>query len=187
MRKADKNLIRFAALLTISVSVILCSSGKTNIHTDAAPEMLIAAAIPEQSAPLPEEITPNEKDVQLIAKTIYGEARGITSSMERAAVAWCILNRVDGTGWPDTIAEVVTQPGAFAGYSPSNPATDEFMTLARDVLVRWEEEKRQGGEAGRVLPADYTYFSGDGKHNYFRNKYKTTSYWSWTLKNPYEN
>ncbi len=35
----------------------------------------------------------------MIAKTIWGEARG-TSMTEKAAVAWCILNRVDsGEYW----------------------------------------------------------------------------------------
>ena len=56
-----------------------------------------------------------EHDVELLAKTLYGEARGIPSVDEKAAVIWCILNRVDDHRWPDSIEGVVTQPGQFAG------------------------------------------------------------------------
>ena len=64
--------------------------------------------------------------------------------MHKAAVVWCVLNRVDAEGWPDTVAEVVTQPHQFAGYSPDYPATEEFKAIAADVLIRWEREKREG-------------------------------------------
>ena len=43
--------------------------------------------------------TPNEADVEMLAKTIWGEARGVESITEKAAVAWCILNRVDAKGY----------------------------------------------------------------------------------------
>lgn len=102
-----------------------------------------------------------------------------------AAVVWCVLNRVDAEGWPDTVAEVVTQPHQFAGYSPDYPATEEFKAIAADVLIRWEREKREGGEVGRVLPAEYVFFTGDGEVNHFRTEYKGGMFWDWSLKNPY--
>lgn len=48
--------------------------------------------------------------------------------MEMAAVAWCILNRVDSTEtfFPDTIVEVVTQDSQFHGYSESNPVDPAY-------------------------------------------------------------
>lgn len=102
-----------------------------------------------------------------------------------AAVVWCVLNRVDAEGWPDTVAEVVTQPHQFAGYSPDYPATEEFKAIAADVLIRWEREKREGGEVGRVLPAEYVFFTGDGEVNHFRTEYEGGMFWDWSLKNPY--
>ncbi len=49
--------------------------------------------------PTPEPFVPDATEVEMIAKTIWGEARG-TSMTEKAAVAWCILNRVDsGEYW----------------------------------------------------------------------------------------
>ena len=41
-------------------------------------------------------------------------------------------------------------------------------------------------EVGRVLPADYLWFSGDGKRNHFRNAYRGGDRWDWSLPSPYE-
>jgi spore germination cell wall hydrolase CwlJ-like protein len=48
--------------------------------------------------PSPQYI-PNPDDVVMLAKLIYGEARGIKSITEQAAVVWCVLNRVDSSGY----------------------------------------------------------------------------------------
>ena len=64
-----------------------------------------------------EQWEPSDKDVEILAKLIWGEARGISSTTEKAAVAWCALNRVDSTAYPDTVEEVVTQRYQFAGYN----------------------------------------------------------------------
>lgn len=141
------------------------------------------AATPEAT---PAPYIPNETEVEMLARLIWGEARGVASDMEKAAVVWCVLNRVDADGWPDTVAEVVTQPFQFVGYSPDYPATEELKEIATDVLTRWEREKQEGGDAGRVLPAEYVFFTGDGERNYFRTEYRGGVYWEWTLNNPYD-
>lgn len=150
------------------------------------PEVTVTQTIkPDKPSQEPVEYIPDEAEVEMLARTIWGEARGIPSDMEKAAVVWCILNRVDAEGWPDTVAEVVTQPNQFAGYSPDYPATEELKALAADVLTRWEREKLEGGDVGRVLPAEYTFFTGDGTHNHFRTEYRGGTLWDWSLKNPY--
>ena len=79
-------------------------------------------------------ITLSQTDIELLAKTVYGEARGC-STIEQSAVIWCILNRVDaGDG---TIEDVVTAPYQFTGYNKEHPIKDEFVALAEDVLARW--------------------------------------------------
>lgn len=129
------------------------------------------------------QITINQSDVELIAKTVYGEARGC-SVMEQSAVIWCILNRVDaGYG---TIKEVITAPYQFAGYNSKHPVKPVFEELARDVLIRWQIEKHCLGNVGRTLPSNYLFFHGDGKHNYFRNAYDGDyDIWEWEFFNPY--
>lgn len=129
----------------------------------------------------------DETDVEILARLIWGEARGIPSVQEKAAVVWCVLNRVDDPRWPDTVAEVVTQRNQFVGYSPDFPATEEHIAIVADVLARWELEKIGIGDAGRVLPAEYTFFTGDGRNNHFRNAYSGGALWDWSLQNPYEN
>lgn len=129
--------------------------------------------------------TYSESDVELIAKTVWQEARGIPSKAEQAAVVWCILNRVDDDRWGDTIAEVVTAPHQFA-YDAGAPVTDELRQLAEDVLERWKREKEGETEVGRVLPAGYVFFDGDGSHNHFRREYEHTGeYWEFEAESPY--
>lgn len=122
----------------------------------------------------------------MLAKLIWGEARGIKSTTEKAAVAWCVLNRVDSEEWPNTVEEVITQPHQFAGYSEDFPATEENKKIAADVLMRYNAEKNGDTGAGRVLPEEYTYFTGDGTRNYFRSEYIAAGYWGWNLKTPYK-
>ena len=115
---------------------------------------------------------------------VFGEARGIPSKMEQAACVWCVLNRCDIFG--KCIIEVTTAPSQFTGYNDRNPVTDELYYLCEDVLTRWYAEKDGKAEVGRVLPPDYLYFHGDGKHNYFRNEFKGGTTWDWSYPNPYE-
>lgn len=129
---------------------------------------------------------PDTEEVVMLAKLVWGEAGGIPSTTEQAAVVWCVLNRVDSPKYPDTVAEVVTQRYQFAGYKESNPATEEFMEIARDVLVRWHSEKNGTSDVGRVLPKDYLYFTGDGVRNYFTTEWSSSAAaYGWTLHSPY--
>lgn len=141
----------------------------------AAPMAAVEAAEPEEESP-----------AVALAKTIYGEARGC-STTEQAAVAWCVLNRVDDESgqWPDDVVGVVTQPSQFHGYDEDHPVVPELLAVAEDVLARWEIEDTCVGDVGRVLPEEYTYFSGDGRHNWFRTAWDGGETWDWGLESPY--
>ena len=123
------------------------------------------------------------QDVELIARTIWGEAGGVQSEAERAAVAWCVLNRVDAFG--KSVEEVITAPQQFQGYLPDGDCPQEHLELAADVLTRWLAEKDGAENVGRVLPADYLFFIGDGARNYFSTEFGGSTYWDWALDNPY--
>ena len=115
-----------------------------------------------------------EESAIMLAKLVFSEARGIESQTEQACVIWSVLNRVDSEVWPDTIYGVLTQPYQFAYRSYSNTVDDygrDLVQLARDVLYRYDAEKSGEENVGRVLPKDYTFYIGDGIHNYFRNPY----------------
>ena len=108
-----------------------------------------------------------QQEAELIAKTIYGEARGCSTGEQRL-VAWCICNRVDDGSWGSTIEEVVTAPKQFHGYSEDNMLMAEYLGVAIDVLTEWS----QGEQADTLSPyaetTTYIYFTGSSQHNWFK-------------------
>ena len=126
-----------------------------------------------------------EDDIDLLAKLIYVEARGVGSVTEQAAVAWCVLNRVDSSRFPNSISAVIKQPHQFASTDGA-PVTERFKAIAADVVMRWQLERLGIGESGRVLPKNYLFFAGRDGHNWFRTEYRGGGYWDWTMGSPYE-
>lgn len=112
------------------------------------------------------EYVPNAAEVEALAKLIYGEAGIVPSTTEQAAVVWCVLNRVDDPRFPDTVLEVIEAPYQFSGYDPEYPVKEEFALLAADVLTRYRAERDGEENVGRVLPAEYCFFTGDGSAVY---------------------
>ena len=131
------------------------------------------------------EYVPNAAEVEALAKLIYGEAGIVPSTTEQAAVVWCVLNRVDDPRFPDTVLEVIEAPYQFSGYDPEYPVKEEFALLAADVLTRYRAERDGEENVGRVLPAEYCFFTGDGRRNHFTTEWKSTDCFGWTLESPY--
>ncbi len=79
-------------------------------------------------------------DIYLIARAVYGEARG-EEYLGKVAVAAVILNRVDDPSFPNSVSGVVYQPGAFDAVSDGqiNLAPDEeCISAARDAFGGWD-------------------------------------------------
>ena len=135
-----------------------------------------------------------DEDAIALAKMAWGEARGVpelemngnivSAKCQQAAVMWTALNRYDA-GYAESITAVATAPKQYHGYSVENPVEDEFLDLAYDVLDRWNRERHGETDVGRVLESDYFWFHGDGTYNWFRNEYKSSSYWNWELADTY--
>lgn len=138
---------------------------------------------PERKAPEAPLYVPDVREIELIAKVIYNEARGCTKT-EQAAVAWCILNRVDDPRFGNTVEAVVTAPYQFA-FAEDTPVMAVQAAIAEDVLRRWHDEKIGLENVGRVLPAEYCFFWGDNERNYFRTTNGSQVYFEWTLPTPY--
>ena len=157
---------------------------------EIAPDLAIYSPEPEAATPAQPAVEPaklyTEADVEMLARLIYTEARGVRSKTEQAAVVWVVLNRLDNPNrLQKTIAEVVCAPYQF-DYRPWVPVTDEFKALAVDVLERWQAEKDGQADVGRVLPAEYQYFEGWGGRNWFSAEWRSDEYWDWSLPSPYE-
>lgn len=112
-----------------------------------------------------------DSDAILLAKLMWGEYNNPADYGQSAAVCWCVLNRLDEGTFGDTIKEVVTAPGQFHGYRRSNPVDADLYKIACEVLLRYELEKLGAKDAGRVLPKEYLYFSGNGIVNIYRTAY----------------
>lgn len=82
----------------------------------------------------------NSSDVYLLAKVIAAEARG-ESYIGQVAVGAVILNRVQHSSFPDTMAGVVYQPGAFSCVNDSNWTTEPNASskkAAQDAINGWD-------------------------------------------------
>ena len=161
------------------------SAGGAELEETPAPLLSIAPTPEPMSSPEAAALPWTYEEVEMLAKTIWAEARGVPSTARQAAVAWCALNRLDAGTFGDTLAEVLSKPYQFA-YDPASPVTDEFLALADDVLHRWYLEQNGVEGVGRTLPEDYLFFEGDGLENHFRKEYeKTGDTWDWSLPDLY--
>ena len=79
-------------------------------------------------------------DLDLLARVVYGEARG-ESYVGQVAVAAVVLNRVESASFPNTIAGVVYQAGAFdcvADGQINLTPDDTAVKAAQDALNGWD-------------------------------------------------
>ena len=82
----------------------------------------------------------SSSDLYLLAKLIAAEARG-ESYTGQVAVGAVVLNRVDHASFPDSVAGVIYQAGAFSCVRDSNWKIEPTATsqkAARDALNGWD-------------------------------------------------
>lgn len=63
-----------------------------------------------------EKINLSERDKELLAHLVFGEARG-EPFVGQVAVAAVVLNRLESPQFPDTVEEVIFEPDAFAAVA----------------------------------------------------------------------
>ncbi len=84
--------------------------------------------------------TSNSNDTNLLARLVHGEARGEPYSGQ-VAVAAVVLNRVDSSKFPNTVAGVIYQSGAFDVVADGqiNMAPNQTaINAARDAINGWD-------------------------------------------------
>ena len=100
-------------------------------------------------------------DVELLARLIYGEARG-EPYVGMVAVGAVVLNRVRSSRFPNTMAGVIYQSGAFDAVSDGQinlTPNEQSRRAARDAMNGWDP-------TGGCL--------------YYYNPAKATSSWIWS-------
>ena len=104
---------------------------------------------------------PNESELYTLARLVHGEARG-EPYIGKVAVAAVVLNRAKSPSFPNTIAGVIYQPGAFDavwdGQINLTPDSDSIRA-ARDAMNGWDP-------SGGCL--------------YYYNPATSTNSWIWT-------
>ncbi len=82
----------------------------------------------------------HDSNVYLLARAINGEARGEPYTGQ-VAVGAVIMNRVRHASFPNTIAGVIYQPGAFTAVSDGQihaQMSESCIKAARDALNGWD-------------------------------------------------
>ena len=124
-----------------TVSALKKFQQKNGLSVDgiAGPKTLTAMGITSNSSSSGSSSS-NSSDVNLLARAIYGEARG-EPYVGQVAVAAVILNRVKSSQFPNTISGVIYQSGAFDAVSDGQINLTPDSTAkkaAQDALNGWD-------------------------------------------------
>lgn len=82
----------------------------------------------------------SERDLQLMANAVYGEARGEPYEGQ-VAVAAVILNRLESPDFPNTISEIIFQPGAFTAVADGQiwlTPNEQAKSAVLDAMNGWD-------------------------------------------------
>ena len=121
MKNIIKIIILFLIMIFIIIGIILLNKTNQNVSYAASS---------------------NASDIQLMARAINGEARGEPYEGQ-VAVGAVILNRVKSSQFPNTIAGVIYQSGAFKAVADGqiNVPIEEGSSVykaARDAMNGWD-------------------------------------------------
>jgi len=106
----------------------------------AGPQTLAALGLPTGTAAAASAGGTSNKDLNLLAHLVYGEARGEPYEGQ-VAVAAVVLNRVRDHRFPKTIAGVIYQPRAFTAVDDGQinlTPNETAYRAARDALNGWD-------------------------------------------------
>ena len=166
-----------AAMLALFGLTQAAAAYETNAY-GAGHEAEILSVVWEEKAPnIVDKLNPvpprrwTEQDVTTLARMVWGEGRGVSRN-EQKLIVWTVLNRLDNGRYGNSIRQIVTARGQFVGYRSGHPVTDAIRGMVIDVLEAWDR-----GEEAKIYPpfaryANYLYFHGDGRHNWFRARYR---------------
>jgi N-acetylmuramoyl-L-alanine amidase len=129
---------------------------KNGLRVDgiAGPQTLAALGLPTGRSTA-KASTSASGNVYLLARVINGEARG-EPYIGQVAVGAVILNRVEHPSFPNTLAGVIYQPGAFTAITDGQvhaQLESSSVKAARDALNGWDPS---GGAIYYYNPAKTT-------------------------------
>ena len=122
---------------------------------------------PADYLPFVVAVNASDEDIMAMARCIAGEDN--TSEEGMAAVAWCILNRVNDAAYPNTIKGVIEQTGQFAGKNGT--ATTDTIRVAKNCIAGVTSDPLKGRlKNGPAL--GFRTHGGDDPDNYFNSAHE---------------
>lgn len=130
------------------------------------PIILLAATLAGAGAETEAELTYSDEDLWYLSRVIQAEAGYCTTEMMEG-VASVVVNRVESELFPDTIRDVIEQPGQYSTLSwlDTLTPTDEAVAVAVDVLengskypedVLYQANFRQGSAVYKTISTSYS-------------------------------
>ncbi|MTI60625.1 MAG: cell wall hydrolase [Firmicutes bacterium] len=140
----------FYAIIPVISPIITCQTVKASIENDdiyrgmgVALLLIILSKIAQSSDSGKGSVRIDidhpdydSSEIDMLAKVIYAEARG-EAYEGQVAVGAVVINRVKNPGFPDTITDVVYQPGQFTSVSDGQinlRPNDTAYRAARDAI-----------------------------------------------------
>ena len=189
MKRICRALLACALLLALAVP----ARAEYRPETDYMARMLAAAEANDLAAGLAAQRSRDEKiaalglpwaridfeELWLLSKIIYAEAGCAWLDMEwKMAVGEVVLNRMASPEFPDTMREVLEQPGQYYGknnrYFNALKPTQECVEAALRLLTG----ERVLGEPGVVFQSNYRL--GSGVYLELRDEYLGSTYLCWS-------
>lgn len=113
---------------------------KNGLTVDGIAGKNTLAAMGIYNSPTSSSSSTNSNDLNLLSRLVYGEARGEPYTGQ-VAVAAVVLNRVKSSSFPNTIAGVIYQSGAFNVVDDGQinlSANSTAKKAAQDALNGWD-------------------------------------------------
>lgn len=136
-------------------------------------EPVIPATEPETESPAPQQsggyaISVTDREYIMLCNVVGHEyGADWVPTAEKALIAECIMNRVNSPLFPNTVYDVLMQPGQFAGI--------EHLILMETMSKYVTQDVRDAVDLYLTHPEQfqhgYLFFSGDGYRSYFRTTY----------------
>ena len=130
------------------------------------PVILLAATLAGAGIETESECTYTDEDVWYLSRVIQAES-GYCQTEMMEGVGSVVLNRVESDLFPDSIREVIEQPGQYSTLSwlSQQTPTDEVMEVTIDLLengskfppeVVWQANFPQGSGTYQTLSTSYS-------------------------------